>query len=347
MTYGTPIVATLPRVQDKYLSPGPTFATQYNAVIQEVMDCVEAKVTSAGIKFGSDLAFRNQRATGLSYAAFLDQEEELSRARYPRAFYWIGRDLYINDGRGRTIRLLKDGAVDASSAAGISGSGYGASGVELTWVNASTLYRFKAASASASYAGVRCDALRLNDGSGNYVSLRMAAGLPTSYDIVLPAALPAAGVPGGIYGTKAGTVVTLSHSKTPLHAGNVTFVVTALAGMGSSTPGSTDEVASFGGGTWFIPIPVHVGQRIIDAAVRATLSVNDTVDIIEIDYNDSSDPRYTSIGSVSVTQTSEQTWTVTPTAPGYTALDGKFYGILVTAAAAAVVSRGRATLEWP
>lgn len=344
MTYGTPIAAQLPAVQDPILSPGPTFATQYNAVIQEVMTRIEAKVGLTAIALGADLAVKNQRVTSLASVAMRDQVAALDRSKYARSLYALDGDWYTNDGRGRTIRITKDGLVDASAAAGISGSGYGSSGREIAWVTGPpALYRLKAAVGSDAYAGVRVDGVRMNDGSGHYMSLRMAAGGSANYDIQWLAALPGAGGVAGIYGTRSGTTVALSSQKTPGHQGNVSFVIPARAGIGSITPPAGDEVVTIVGGQWFIPFPVHVGQRIVDVAIRGAFTGGDAIELIEIDYNDSSNPRYTVVASIVVASSSEQTYVVTPSSP-YAAVDGKFYGVHMVGSG--LVSRARATLEW-
>lgn len=353
MSYGDLITAPMPAVQDPRLSPGPGFATQYNAVLAAIQAVVEAKVTAAQTQISADVDMNDSAIAGVLEARLVPQVEALPRNRWPRALFTVEDDWYFNDGRGRTIRITRDGTVDASSTAGISGAGYGTGGVEIAWDSGVGAYKLKDGAGASDYAGLKASALRLFDGSGNYLALRAPSPEvdPGNYDLRFPTALPAAGIPAMIFalaGAGVPFISDLSYSKLPYQA-VVKEMFPGRMGIGESTnpPGPAQFKLDSGGSKGFFPILVHVGQRIPEVVISGSWASGAVIALIELDYTDTTDPRYTVISTVT-TSGAQTEITFTPTAPGYVALDGRFYGVRVDGTSVSdYVSWVRASLEWP
>lgn len=192
MAYGSPIGVTLPVVGVTSDAVGEQLILDFLAAVDTVLS---AKVTPAGIDINGNLSFRSgvtaYAATDVLKVNFSSQTTPLNAGTDPVAAYVSGGNLFYNDGSGNQIQMTSAGAVNVSSTGGITGSGYGTGGVEVNWDSVNVKYRMRSGAAADSYADVECDDIRLNDGSGNFLSL-VAPAMSADYTVTFPAAVPAA-----------------------------------------------------------------------------------------------------------------------------------------------------------
>lgn len=193
MAYGSSLTYSVPTVG---VTTGPTYATTINNCIIELQDIIEQKVNPADIVINADMSFTSSGTaygiTDIKRVSFTNQSAALSASTYPNALYFAGTagDLYVNDGSGNQIQMTASGVLNAAAVNGITGTGYGSTGVAVEWVAASTKYLMKSGAGVDSYADVEMDDLRLNDGSGHFVSVT-AQSMSADYTVTLPAAAPA------------------------------------------------------------------------------------------------------------------------------------------------------------
>lgn len=195
MSYGNMPSITLPTVSS---TPGPTYATNVNDALTSIINVLDAKVTPAGIDINSDLSFRSgaayYAATDLNRAEYTSLGATLSTATYPRTFYFVNGDAYINDAFGNAIRVTQSGSLTAGAATnGIIGAGYNdtSNGVELQWDSAGGVYKMKDGTGASDYASVEMDGAKLSDGSANFVTLKAPAAMSSDLTYTFPTAHPA------------------------------------------------------------------------------------------------------------------------------------------------------------
>jgi hypothetical protein len=194
MSYGTDLSITLPTVG---VTAGPTWASTLNTAINAIVAILETKVTPAGMDINADLSFRS---SGTSYFAkdlkgvrLTNQDSTLSASTYPNTLFASDADgeLYYNDNGGRQVQMTTDGSVNVSTSGGITGGGYGSSGVAWNWDAGSFTYIAYRNSATPTYASVYMDDLKLNDGDTNILTVA-APAMAGNYTLTLPSAVPAA-----------------------------------------------------------------------------------------------------------------------------------------------------------
>lgn len=187
--YGQAATQALPVVNSTF---GPTYATMINAALSELRATLGAKVTPAGIDVNADLSLRS----GASYYGLINahrvglntQAAGLSAATYPGALYaGVGGELFYNDSAGNQVALTLAGSV-TGAAGNIDGTGYGATGVSITWDAANALYSLF--SGAGTYADAKIDDLLLNDGDTNFLRMT-ASAMASDYTLTWPAAVPA------------------------------------------------------------------------------------------------------------------------------------------------------------
>lgn len=245
MGYGIQHTAPLPVVGT---TPRSTWAELLIDALDELRTTLDAKVTPAGMDINANLSFRSgatfYAATDINYVSFHTQTALLDDGVYPGVVY-KGPDgeLYYNDDAGNQVQLSSGGSV-AAAAGNISGTGYGASGVEVAWVAADVAYEFRSGSGTDDFADGKFDDVYLNDGSGNF--LRIAApSMGADYSLTLPSAVPAAN--GALVQMATSGALTASNSVTLASNANIT-----LTGTGTLKHGSRTYVisgADFVGGT--------------------------------------------------------------------------------------------------
>ncbi len=285
MAYGDPLGITLPTVLG---TPGAEAAALINTAIRTCADRLESQVTVAGLDINADLSLQSGVTpfglVDVHRVSFYDQASALSAVTYPQALYAVGSDLYFNDDAGNQVRIVTGGGVDVSVAGGITGAGYGVSGVEVNWDG--TNYKFKSGSGADAYTSVVVDDVLLRDASGNAIRLAAPAGMAADYTATLPGAVPAAN--SVLVMTTAGVI---SHSTSPAaltiaNNGHVT-----VSGTGQYKHGSRFQVLPFNAGhpesaTWivdganaltfmnatsgasmFLPVVLDAGKQITDITV--------------------------------------------------------------------------------
>lgn len=191
MPYGSPHTSTLPTVGS---TAGPTYATQINAAIEELRETLDTSVSPSGMDMNDDLSFLSggtyNGITDLGRANFEDKSAAISAATNPRSVYVVDGELYFNDGAGNQIQITTGGVLNSASTGAITGSGYGSSGVEVTWDAGTEEYRFRSGSATDNYGDLKGDDFLLSDGSSNFVRVT-AQAMSADYTMTLPAAVPA------------------------------------------------------------------------------------------------------------------------------------------------------------
>ncbi len=227
MSYGAALGVTAPTVS---VTVGPTYATQVNAFLAALQTVVEAKVTPAGMDINANLTFLSggtyYRPTDMSGASFNSTAAGLAAASYASTIYVKSGDLYYNDASSNAVRLTASGAVNVSTTGGITGTGYGATSVEVAWVAGSVAYKMRSGSLTDSFASVWLNDVLLNDGSGNYLTLA-APAMAADYTMTLPNAVPAT------------SNSVLAMATTGAVTATATPTVTTLATTGAATVGST------------------------------------------------------------------------------------------------------------
>lgn len=192
MSYGTDLGITLPTVG---VTAGPDWATSLNTALTSIIAVLETKVTPAGMDINADLSFRSgstsYMATDVKALEFTNQDSTLAAGTYPTTMFSCDGDgeLYYNDNAGRQIQVTSNGAVNVSSAGGITGGGYGSNSVEVNW-NGSTKYSMRTGAAADDYASVHVNDVLLNDGSAHTITVA-APSISADYTLTLPTAVPA------------------------------------------------------------------------------------------------------------------------------------------------------------
>lgn len=190
---GQPITLTIPAVG----TAGTTYASQINTALSTLETELERKVVPADMTINAGLSFLSSGsyypATDLKYVQLsLQSESALAAASYPMSLFAGSTDgeLYFNDNSGRQIQITTNGSVNVSTSGGVTGSGYGSTGVEIRWDSGDGEYEFRSGSGTNDYADLRADDVLLSDGSTNFVTLT-AQAMASDYTITLPAAVPA------------------------------------------------------------------------------------------------------------------------------------------------------------
>lgn len=327
MTYGNPIGISLPVVGVTADAAGEQLILDFLAAIDTVLS---AKVTPAGLDINANLSFRSgvtaYAATDLLKANFSSQSSPLNAGLHPVAAYASGGDLYYNDGSGNQIQMTAAGAVNVSSAGGITGAGYGTGGVEVNWDSGNSKYRMRSGTATDAFGDVECDDVRLNDGSTNFVTLT-AGSMAADYTMTLPTAVPAAqslvqmdasGVLTASNTLASGQSITLQGSGQYKRPARIRAINPTA---GQFTDGTSGVVNSGNGAQvqlndgFIIPLVVQEGERITQVSGR--IIPDGAGDIIRmrvyrVDATGTGFPIRTQLGSTatSVSGTTSQTLTV-------------------------------------
>lgn len=231
MSYGTSLGITLPTVG---VTAGPTWATNLNTALSTVISVLETKVTPAGMDINADLSYRSSgtsyRAKDVKALSLTNQDSVLAAATYATTLFSSDSDgeLYYNDNAGRQVQITTNGAVNVSTSGGITGTGYGASSVEVNWVAASSRYDMKSGAGANDYASVLANDILLNDGSANTLTIA-APSLAADYTLTLPNAVAASNgslvtmsTAGALAATMAPSVTTVTTSGLITAGGGVT-----------------------------------------------------------------------------------------------------------------------------
>lgn len=178
---------TLPTVSSTL---GPQWATELNAALTTLDAHNHAvgsgqQITPSGLNISSDLPFLSNNATQVRSVRFSSQGSSISTSEYP-AIYAVNNQLYYNDGTNPAFPITSGGGVAGApgSISGLTSPATAAfSGTTFSWKSGTT-----------TYANMSFGSLYLREaaaGITNTISLSSPAALAASYDLTLPAALPA------------------------------------------------------------------------------------------------------------------------------------------------------------
>lgn len=189
LSYGGTLASTIPTVST---TPGPTYATYVNAVLAEIRDCLQAKVTPAGFNVNANIAYGGFAPTGLGYALFNNAASAgvMPAATYPRGLYAVGSELYWNSAT-QQVQITLNGALNAAAIGGITGDFGGANPARVAFNDAGGRYDFT--EDTNLYAKLRAADLLVGEyglASPFFVTLKSPAALAAAYTLTLPTALP-------------------------------------------------------------------------------------------------------------------------------------------------------------
>lgn len=320
--YGTPLGVSLPTPSDPVNWPGSLYAEQVNAVLEAIIERLESKVTAAGLAFVDawDLG-----GNALRDLMLVTHDVTVTPPAGPSS-YFLGINWYLMDGEDREIQMTESGALSATIAAGVTGAGYGAGGVEIYWDGSAQ--RFVLKESASSYADVEVGALYFQDeeASPEAVGLRPPA-TSANYSVSMPAAM--ASEVGQLAIDDAGQLSVLTR---PRHQ-NLSLLIPLSQDMaGQGFDKTADKSLFVGDGAspdvdLVVRAPMRAGDRIQSITVYMIRSAGVwNLALSEVDYTDASQPRYTDRVTGSGTTNS---WAATTGAP-YTLLDGKVYEIRLT-----------------
>lgn len=173
-------------------TPGPTYGTLNNSAFSviDAHDHTSGKgvpIPPSGLDITSALTFQNNDATNLRSARFYAQTTAFTDATDIGCFYVLGADLYFIDTAGNSIRITENGAISSASFGGITG-------LVAPATAAFSVDTFTFKSTATEYALIDAGDLRTRrsgETSPNYVGIQSPAALAASYQLTLPAALPA------------------------------------------------------------------------------------------------------------------------------------------------------------
>lgn len=156
------------------------------------------RVQSAGLDINADLSFNGHRITTVRGLVLTDLGGLLGAGA--REFFSFGGNVYWRNGAGQNVRITNGATLDVTSVGGIAGD-YSAVGAELAYVDASDTYtmRQQIATIVRQFARVACAGVDLFEYQAagvtpvpaNRVRLSSPAALAASYELRMPAALPA------------------------------------------------------------------------------------------------------------------------------------------------------------
>ena len=146
------------------------------------------QITPAGLSITSDLTFQNNNLTNVKSVRFTSQGSPLSGGSDLDCIYVSGVDLYYNDGSGNQIRITQGGSV-----VGPSGSITGlVPPASVTYLPFSQTFVFQSAVNTSANLDAGSVIIREVAANANGITLASPTGLPSSFQITLPAALPLA-----------------------------------------------------------------------------------------------------------------------------------------------------------
>jgi hypothetical protein len=284
----------------------------------------------------SDLSFKSgvtySAATNLERCTFENKASVISAATFPTSLYMVSGELYFNDNSGNQVQVTNEGAVNVSSAGGITGTGYGSSDVEVNWDSGATAYRFRSGPATDDFASVYVNDVLLGDGSGNAITLA-APSISGDYTVTLPAAAPAS---TSVVEMDSSGVLTADPTSVHRH-GEKTLLLGMFAsrsdGSGVTTHFDIDEgwvafEAAVAAHFIVLDIPLCVGDRIKSIKVRhrCTLSTGS----IEATLKNSVDETDNDVATASYTGTSTAWRDLDLSSIDHTILSSRKYFLKIT-----------------
>jgi hypothetical protein len=178
------------------IQPGPTYATNVNTAFEDVdaHDHTSGSgvlIPTAALNINADLSFAENDATRLRTVRFTDQSAALVESADIGCVYNVGGNLYWNNASGTAIQITAGSSLNAASIGGIGGD-YITSGASAYYTSAQSTFYFT--SSANTPANLSCANLIIAEAltSPNTITIKSPTSLAASYNITVPAALPAA-----------------------------------------------------------------------------------------------------------------------------------------------------------
>lgn len=188
---------TLPTVGQQI---GPTWAQELDDsfVLVDQHDHSAGKgtpVTPAGLNITADISMKGTGSTGnnITFARSIrfDTQSSLFTLAIDRgSIFRYGNELYYFDANSVAVRLTLNGAVDTSGSGSI--TGMGGTGAGVAYSNVTKTWVFTQAATQSGSLDVFKVTLRDSAAAANGITLIPPAGMVASFNLTLPAALPAA-----------------------------------------------------------------------------------------------------------------------------------------------------------
>jgi hypothetical protein len=283
--YGTPLGLTLPTIDGvaKESAAAPLINTALSAIIARL----EGKVGAADLDINADVSFKSgavySGAKDLHRAAFQSQTSAITAVSNPNTVYVLSGNLHYIDGSGNLVQITSGGQVNVSTTGGITGAGYGTSGVEFNWDSVNVRFSAKSGAGANDFADLQCSDLLLRDGSSNQIRVQ-SPSLAGDYTFTLPTALPGAQALMHIDNT--GQITASNSLATNAHLtlvgtgevkhGNRQLNISAAAALpemtntpnvGGNFNDNTGVWASTALGGLIFPLPLLVGDRVLQVEV--------------------------------------------------------------------------------
>lgn len=288
------------------------WGTELNTALQAIIDPHDhttgkgKQVPTAGIGINADLDMSAWRLMTVCGVDFDNLGATLTTGAC-EAFVAFG-DLYYRNNTGTNIRITNGGALNMTTVGGIAGN-YTSAGAEVAFVDAQDGYTFKQQTGAAvrQYAKMDCADVRLYEFKAhpaaapptNFVSLKSPAALAASYQVTMPAAVPASTLPvqmsaagvlsvGGSIAMASGDNITLSGAGRYKRSGG-TFCVALSAGLTSGANVAYDStnhyLASTGAGTYTLNVPIPDNRKVtqIDTEVYGNGACLISVDAFKLE----------------------------------------------------------------
>jgi len=182
---GDPISPSVPSVG----AIGPTYASNINAILTEVISRLSSKVPLSSIGFNSTLNVSGSDIVGVNNLVFTNQSVAPTGSPFGRwaAFngdiYWVGPS--------GSIQITSGGALNSAALGGITGDYGGASPAQLRYDSLNTRYDHYANFSTGAWAYTRALGMDITGGLTSTARARIQWGGAVNIAFTLPATLPA------------------------------------------------------------------------------------------------------------------------------------------------------------
>lgn len=326
MARGDNIATTVPSVGDA--ETGGT--TDLLTIITALVAIAETKVTPSEIDMDATLDFNSQAAENVKYIEFVTQSSSPGNEILYTKNDGATDELYFTNGSGSDVQITNGGSLNVAATGSITGAGYGSGGVAVNWNAAGTNYQML--QAASTYAAVTCSEVQLYDST--YVIGINPPTLSASYDLTLPASLPAAEI--GLTLDASGNVA-VSDDSTPytaykhatVHRG-LFFINADNTNWGTDVSGVVTNTTTSGSQRLSYGVDLQTGDVV--TAFKLYYSTNNNPDTVTLDFR-----KITSSGDTSIdSTTTSSTGTVTHTLASPTTIaDDTIYYYKITHTGAA------------
>lgn len=257
---GDDIVTTVPAVG----SAGPTYATNINAILTEVMARLEAKVPLSSVLTNSNLDLNGQSISNINYLRFVNAGVTPAVSPTCRITVFNGDLWYVSP--SAAIQLTSGSVLNAAAVGGITGDYSGAGPMQFRYDSANTRYDAFSNQATNTWAYVRGRGFDIAAGATSAIRARLlfAGGSNVSY--TLPAAVPAAS--SMLKMDTAGNITT-----TPTITRVVNYPVHYCGIRSTGNPGPANMTA--GESLWY-PLDIPEGAVITAWTLSANKTTNAT-----------------------------------------------------------------------